>query len=78
MKLLPTFLIAVLLTACGKSTPPVPPATTATKARECSVVTVLYTDGNITYMEVDGETPKARMARAGKWGAVGDRFKYCE
>lgn len=87
MKLLPILLIALALAACGKkeqAQEPVQPTQqaieqTADKNAGCMIVTILNVEDNTTYMDVDGTAlPHARVARSGHWGAVGDRFRYCE
>lgn len=65
------------LMGCGKKEEPGRPQQT----KWCATVTILdvrkTSEADTTLMEVT-EEPRARLSRSGYFGAVGDRFQYCE
>lgn len=74
MRIIPIILLAITLVACGES-----PAPAAPKERlSCFIVQILNVEEGTTLLEINGEEPRNRILRSGKFGNVGDRFTFCE
>lgn len=81
------FIVALLvasLAACGRSADTQPSKLTVTTTTGCFVVQILGTEKLIDGQEVsllevlEEPEPHGRIRRTGVFGAVGDKFRYCE